>query len=437
MTNPVSFTNQENYDSVITAWNQQGELLWWHQLAAEESNRIYRMEVDSENRLWVAGDFNGAVNWQFGSETLSLSNPVSEDTFALQFDPQGNLLNAAQWSHDSNSSRQLVATDQNGNLFLATDFSETLAAPTGDVYQIPESVTRNAVLTRWVLAPGVSVGPTSGLVTSESGGSDSFSVVLETAPSSNVTVTLNSSDTSEGIPATSSVVFTPSNWNIPQTVWINGVDDGEQDGDIPYTIITSATSSDPGYNGLAVADVLVTNLDNEAPPFEPTVVFGDSFEKGQWDGKWNEDSQNDWFTSSQRSTEGNASAEVDGRASNATLTSIPIDLSEYGSVELSFDWLIESSLDNGEYLAVDFRNGSGQWIEQGRLQGNSDPENTWHDEFFDLSEEFLHEDFQLRFRASMSWYNEDANVDNVEVLATSLAAPPTSPDDLRDRCGDC
>jgi hypothetical protein len=32
------------------------------------------------------------------------------------------------------------------------------------------------------------------------------------------------------------------------------------------------------------------------------VLFTDSFELGQWDGNWAEDSQNDWFTSSQRST---------------------------------------------------------------------------------------------------------------------------------------
>ena len=66
-------------------------------------------------------------------------------------------------------------------------------------------------------------------------------------------------------------------------------------------------------------------------------LFTDSFENGQWNGLWVEDSQNDWFTSTQRATDGNYSAEVDGRATDATLTiADPVDLTPYGSAELSF-----------------------------------------------------------------------------------------------------
>ena len=52
------------------------------------------------------------------------------------------------------------------------------------------------------------------------------------------------------------------------------------------------------------------------------VLLAESFENGQWGGAWVEDSQNDWFTSSQRASDGAASAEIDGWASNATLNAI-------------------------------------------------------------------------------------------------------------------
>ena len=55
------------------------------------------------------------------------------------------------------------------------------------------------------------------------------------------------------------------------------------------------------------------------------MFFADSFEHGQWNGLWVEDSQNDWFTSTQRETEGSYSAEVDGYAYNATLTTADSD----------------------------------------------------------------------------------------------------------------
>jgi outer membrane protein assembly factor BamE (lipoprotein component of BamABCDE complex) len=115
-------------------------------------------------------------------------------------------------------------------------------------------------------APKVSMNPTSGLVTSESGGTASFTAVLVTRPSADVIVGFSSSDTGEGTVNPASVVFTVSNWNVPQTVTVTGVDDQSRDGDQPYTVITlAAGSSDPDYNGLNPPDVSVTNTDNDTP----------------------------------------------------------------------------------------------------------------------------------------------------------------------------
>lgn len=50
-----------------------------------------------------------------------------------------------------------------------------------------------------------------------------------------------------------------------------------------------------------------------AAPVEVT-VFTDSFEVSEWNGLWSEDSQNDWFRSTQRAVDGKYSAEVDGAA---------------------------------------------------------------------------------------------------------------------------
>ncbi|MEM8679178.1 MAG: Calx-beta domain-containing protein, partial [Planctomycetota bacterium] len=110
----------------------------------------------------------------------------------------------------------------------------------------------------------VIVDPTSGLTTSESGDTDTFTVVLGRAPMSSVTINLSSSDTSEGTVEGSGVLtFNASNWSTPQEVTIRGVDDQRVDGNVDYTIITSAaSSSDPAYSGLEVANISVTNLDD-------------------------------------------------------------------------------------------------------------------------------------------------------------------------------
>ena len=113
-------------------------------------------------------------------------------------------------------------------------------------------------------AAGITVNPTSGLVTTEAGGTATFTVVLASQPTANVTVGLSSSDATEGSVAPASVTFTAANWNVAQTVTVTGVDDFVDDGDIAYTIVTAASSStDPVYGGINPADVAVTNNDND------------------------------------------------------------------------------------------------------------------------------------------------------------------------------
>gem|GEM_PF-5919863 len=114
--------------------------------------------------------------------------------------------------------------------------------------------------------PGITVTPTSGLVTTEAGGTATFKVVLNSQPVANVTLGLTSSNTAEGTVAPNTLTFTSANWNVPQTVTVTGVDDAIADGNQPYTIITApAVSTDSNYNKLDAADVSVVNQDNESP----------------------------------------------------------------------------------------------------------------------------------------------------------------------------
>ncbi len=111
---------------------------------------------------------------------------------------------------------------------------------------------------------GISVTPTSGLVTKETRTTASFTVVLKSQPNADVTIEVTSRDTTEGTVSSSLLRFTTANWNVAQTVTVTGVDDNIRDGNITYMIdLGSAQSSDLSYNGMQVADVQVTNQDNE------------------------------------------------------------------------------------------------------------------------------------------------------------------------------
>ncbi|MGD9858225.1 MAG: pre-peptidase C-terminal domain-containing protein, partial [Planctomycetaceae bacterium] len=108
------------------------------------------------------------------------------------------------------------------------------------------------------LPPGISVTGQSGLTTNEDGTSAAFHVALTTAPSGTVTVPVSLTDGTEGSVSTSSLVFTPENWNEPQVVTVTGLSDGWLDGDVSYAVVLgTSTSSDPVYDGIDPSDVNV------------------------------------------------------------------------------------------------------------------------------------------------------------------------------------
>ncbi len=110
--------------------------------------------------------------------------------------------------------------------------------------------------------------------TTEAGGTATFTIVLDTEPIADVSLTLSSSDDTEGDvtdPASKTVTFTTGNWDIPQTITVTGADDLFVDGNVSYTIVTSnATSSDPKYSGKVADDVTVVNNDNDSAGFVVT-----------------------------------------------------------------------------------------------------------------------------------------------------------------------
>jgi hypothetical protein len=114
-----------------------------------------------------------------------------------------------------------------------------------------------------IATPGISINPTTGLVTTETGGTDKFTIKLNSQPTADVKIDLSSNNPAEGIVSSQTVTFNSANWNQTQTVTITGVNDRVADGNKTYTIATApAVSTDRNYSGLNAADVSVTNNDN-------------------------------------------------------------------------------------------------------------------------------------------------------------------------------
>ena len=76
--------------------------------------------------------------------------------------------------------------------------------------------------------------PTTGLTTTEAGGTATFTVVLNTQPTADVTIALSSSDTTEGHGQPGEPdLHAARTGTSPQTVTVTGVNDALDDGTSP------------------------------------------------------------------------------------------------------------------------------------------------------------------------------------------------------------
>ncbi|MEK9699462.1 MAG: hypothetical protein VW270_27030, partial [Candidatus Poseidoniales archaeon] len=101
-------------------------------------------------------------------------------------------------------------------------------------------------------------------------GRDTITVVLNKAPSQDVTVNIAGVST-EFTVEPSQLTFTTSDWDTPQTVYIHAIQDNTTDVNPPENLTITTSSSDSNYNGLTVnSPVTVT----DQTPIAPSVGIG-------------------------------------------------------------------------------------------------------------------------------------------------------------------
>ncbi len=181
-----------------------------------------------------------------------------------------------------NSAQTVTVTGQNdnvadGNQPYQVDFTATTSSDAKYAAITPASV--NLTNTDNDTA-GITVSAISGNTT-EAGGQATFTIVLNSEPTSNVTVNFNSDDLTEGTAAPTSVTFTNVNWNAPRTVTVTGVNDDVADGDQVYQIdFTATTSADAAYAAITPNSVNVRNLDNDSAGITVSAITADTTEAG-------------------------------------------------------------------------------------------------------------------------------------------------------------
>jgi len=267
------------FNNTIEYRNSSGEI---HGISLADDGTVDSIRI-YENVIKGTGDL---INY-YGSHNLTNIDVYCND---LEVDGGGYAINIGSVScSDHKYSYNNIVSD--GDYLVYVNGSETGVTfcnsdvASGDVdgtVTINNTSCQNGSADCWDDAGAGEVTPTAGITVTQSnetvteaGGTDTFTIVLDTQPGFDVSLTISSSATDEGTVSPSSLTFTDANWDTPQTVTITGVDDDVADGDQNFTIIIgAATSSDPDYSGINPPDVIATCEDDDTPGVTVTPTSG-------------------------------------------------------------------------------------------------------------------------------------------------------------------
>lgn len=183
------------------------------------------------------------------------------------------------------------ATDASGNhkAFLYSDgtmvdLNQLVPAGSGWILQLATSINdagqivgygiHNGRSGAFLLTPqkaGVSLSSTS-LSLIEGSASSAYTVVLTGAPSADIVLTISSGNQLSVSPT--QLIFTPANWNIPQSVTVTAIHDGLAEGNHAGSVSHSISSFDARYNGIAVSNVTVAITDAVIPIINLSILGG-------------------------------------------------------------------------------------------------------------------------------------------------------------------
>jgi uncharacterized delta-60 repeat protein len=194
---------------------------------------------------------------------------VSGDTGEATVDKSTLTFTNGNW----NSTQTVTVTGVNDDLddgnVSATITLAVVDASSADAFDNVANQTVSAVNADNDTA-GFTIAHTNGAtVVTEDAGTDTFSLVLNAEPASNVVLSVSSADTGEVTTGASTVTFTAGNWDTAQNVTLTGVNDDVDDGNVNTTMTIAVVdgSSSNEFDNVADQTFTVANTDNDDAAF--------------------------------------------------------------------------------------------------------------------------------------------------------------------------
>ena len=272
---------------IVTAKFDPSGTTQWVKIYGGSSKWLYGLGIAvTGDAVYSVGYFNNTVDFSRGVDPAVFNAGTSRDPFLVRHNAaDGSFVCAATIEDvDSNKSSeaQAVAVDSAGNVYMSGYFHKTVDFdPRGEAARFTSLGSSEGFVARYSPAcalgdADVAVAPTpptppsftvagTPIVVSEAATAASSTVVLDTAPTGTVVFDVTHTDNTEAVASPTTLAFDASNWDVPQTVTITGVNDDLDDGTTVSHVIISVNddASDDAWDGLADQTVNVTTTDDD------------------------------------------------------------------------------------------------------------------------------------------------------------------------------
>ncbi len=119
-----NYFNEDDYDSVVAKFNQDGELLWLRNYGSNKNEFPYAIAVNSKNEIYFTGETEGSLYNNFSKKPyLSDSD---DDIFLIKINSDGEMIETKQFGTIGYDWGNFIKIDLNDDIYMTGYVNESL-----------------------------------------------------------------------------------------------------------------------------------------------------------------------------------------------------------------------------------------------------------------------------------------------------------------------
>ncbi|MES2763174.1 MAG: SBBP repeat-containing protein [Bacteroidota bacterium] len=120
-----SLTSTGSSDIFVSKLDVNGNFVWAKQIGGSGNEFARSIKVDAIGNVYLAGSFDGTVDFNPGSGTFNLTSPSGYDVFVSKWDANGDFVWAKQMGGTGNQVAPAMTNDAAGNIYITGYFGGT------------------------------------------------------------------------------------------------------------------------------------------------------------------------------------------------------------------------------------------------------------------------------------------------------------------------